>query len=283
MVEMSQNSWLTRRLSSLTTVQTGGENFRSAQPDRFGCVLIHGWAGSPAEMRPVGDCLAAQGIDVLGVRLPGHGTSHWDFGRYGHQDWLQAVEQALEEYFQEKDRVVLCGFSMGGLIALRLAAEHADDPRIVGLVTMSAPLQFRQGRGARRAHLARIWHRLRTRQPYLRKPDAATQLVNYNLVGPRAVLELMRLIAGTAPLLDRIHQPILILQSFNDPTVPPFNAELIYNRVRSREKHLVWVNESGHLITVDLDAETVAQEVAQFVRRLRDSVVERAPEGALAR
>ena len=107
---MSQDGWLTRRLAGLTTVRTGGETFRSVQADRFGCLLIHGWAGSPAEMRPIGEYLASQGIDVLGVRLPGHGTSHWDLGRYRHQDWLSAVEQNLAEYCQEKDHVVLCGF-----------------------------------------------------------------------------------------------------------------------------------------------------------------------------
>lgn len=267
---MSPDRILSEWLAGPATVRGGGETFRSARADPFGCLLIHGWAGSPAEMRPVGDYLANQGIDVFGIRLPGHGTSHWDLGRYRSQDWLDAAAGALDRYLTEKDRVVLCGFSMGGAIALRLAAERARDRRIAGIVTLSTPLQFRRGPAARRALLKRLWRRLLVGRPHTRKPDAAAQLVNYQVVGPRAVVELMRLIAATTPLLGQIHQPILIVQSLNDQTVPAFNAELIYNRVGSTDKHLVWVNESGHLITVDYDADTVAEEVGRFVRRLHD-------------
>lgn len=266
---MNGPSWPTDRLIDRAIVRTGGQAFRAAHPDRFGCLLIHGWAGSPAEMRPVGEALAARGIDVLGVRLAGHGTSHWDLGRYRQADWIASAEDALEAYLREKDRVVLCGFSMGGVIALRLAAERSADPRIVGLATLSAPLRFRRGPEAYRATLQRLWRRLREGRPHTQKPDAGADLVNYPIVPPRAVVELMRLIAGTTPLLDRIHQPILIIQSLNDQTVPAFNAELIYNQVSSQEKHLVWVSESGHLITVDYDADTVAEEVRAFVDQRR--------------
>ncbi|HEX2170973.1 MAG TPA: alpha/beta fold hydrolase, partial [Dehalococcoidia bacterium] len=185
--------WLAHRLAGEAIVRAGGEMFRRPQPDRFGCLLIHGWAGSPAEMRPIGDYLTEHGIDVLGIRLAGHGTSTWDLNRYDEQDWLDSVEQAIEDYLREKDRIVLCGFSMGGLLTLRKAAERADDPRIAGVVTLSAPIQFRRGPGVRRATLGRLWRRLRTRRPLTMKPDAGHQLVSYNLVTPRAIVNLLRL------------------------------------------------------------------------------------------
>jgi carboxylesterase len=46
----------------------------SAEPFYFpggktGCLLVHGFTGSPKEMRWMGEYLAGQGYTVLGVRL----------------------------------------------------------------------------------------------------------------------------------------------------------------------------------------------------------------------
>lgn len=262
--------WLARWLAREAPVRPGAETFRSARPDRFGCLLIHGWAGSPAEMRPIADHLIGRGIDVLAVRLAGHGTSLWDLNRYTERDWVASVDRALDEYLREKDRIVVCGFSMGGLLALRTAATRSADPRLAAVVALSAPVQFRRGPEARRVALRALWQRVRTGRPHSFKPDAADALVSYDVVGPRAVLHLTRLMAETVPLLPRVHQPLLIVQSLNDRTVPAFNAEIVYRRVASREKHLTWVTESGHLLTVDYEAETVTGEVGEFVRRIRD-------------
>lgn len=267
--------WITARLARSPSVRAGGETFRKAQPDRFGCLLIHGWAGSPSEMRPVGEYLAGHGIDVLGVRLAGHGTSLWDLHQYTHHDWIDSASRALTGYLKEKDNVIICGFSMGGVIALRLAAEFAGDPRIAGIVTLATPLRFRQGPEARRAFVRRIWRRLLEGRPHATNPESTKSLVNYNIVSPRSVIELMRLISGTVPRLGEIHQPILVVQSFGDQTVPAFNAELIYNEVGSAEKSIVWLNESGHMITVDHDADTVAEAVGRFVFDRRNRVTER--------
>jgi carboxylesterase len=40
-----------------------------------GCLLIHGFTGTPQNIRPLGDFLARRGLTVLAPRLHGHGTS----------------------------------------------------------------------------------------------------------------------------------------------------------------------------------------------------------------
>ena len=50
---------------------------KTAEPFYFpgnstGCLLIHGFTGTPKEMRPLGDFLADKGYSVLGIRLSGH-------------------------------------------------------------------------------------------------------------------------------------------------------------------------------------------------------------------
>lgn len=43
-----------------------------------GCLLTHGFSGSPFEMRELGEYLAEKGVSVLCKPLPGHGTTPHD-------------------------------------------------------------------------------------------------------------------------------------------------------------------------------------------------------------
>jgi alpha-beta hydrolase superfamily lysophospholipase len=43
--------------------------------DRGACLLIHGFTGTPWDVRPLGEALSAAGISVQAPRLPGHGTT----------------------------------------------------------------------------------------------------------------------------------------------------------------------------------------------------------------
>lgn len=57
--------------------------------------MIHGFTGSPASIRPIGEWLAAQGLSVLGVRLPGHGTSPDDLASTRWTDWAAEADANL--------------------------------------------------------------------------------------------------------------------------------------------------------------------------------------------
>jgi len=72
----------------------------SAEPflhvgDRVGCLIVHGFTGTPYEMRPLGDYLFEEGHTVLGVRLAGHATDPTDLSRIRWRDWLMTIEDGL--------------------------------------------------------------------------------------------------------------------------------------------------------------------------------------------
>jgi len=86
------------------------------------CLLLHGLTGSPAEMRPVGEALAAAGFRAVGPLLPGHGTTPEDLDITTRADLVQAAESALLS-LEGARRIFLCGLSVGGLLAIHLAAR----------------------------------------------------------------------------------------------------------------------------------------------------------------
>src|SRR3989442_7987488 len=104
-----------------------------------GVLLLHGFSGSPLEMTPLADALARVGWETSIVRLAGHGTSPDDLARVTWQEWVASAREAYQDLRRRCRRVALVGLSMGGALALYLAA--ADPPAAV--VTISAPVRIR--------------------------------------------------------------------------------------------------------------------------------------------
>ena len=96
---------------------------------RPACLLIHGFTGTPWDVRPLGEALARAGHAVRAVRLPGHGTTPRAMLEAGAPDWLLACDEALAEL--PGTQVAVAGLSLGALLALVLAARH---PRRVAAV-----------------------------------------------------------------------------------------------------------------------------------------------------
>lgn len=125
--------------------------FEPAQPNQsnvnnVGVLCIHGFTGSPNDMRPLGEALARQGYSAYAPVLPGHGGLPHKIKGYGWHDWVEAARDALRKLCKTHAHVFIAGLSMGGLITLHLAAsEHQcamPEGRVLpirGIVVLAAP------------------------------------------------------------------------------------------------------------------------------------------------
>src|SRR5665811_680265 len=100
-----------------------------------GCLLVHGFTGTPQNVRPLADYLARRGLAVSAPRMPGHGTTVADLDRTGPEDWLGAAEHALTELRERCSTVFVAGISLGGTLTLELARRH---PHRAGVVVRAA-------------------------------------------------------------------------------------------------------------------------------------------------
>lgn len=93
---------------------------------RGGVLLIHGFPGSPAEVRRIGEALAESGWRAQGILLPGFGLDIPNLNLRRRSDWVGAAQAAWDELRAACRPAVLLGYSMGGAVALNLASSLQD-------------------------------------------------------------------------------------------------------------------------------------------------------------
>lgn len=240
------------------------EPFHFPGDRRVGVLLVHGWSGSPAEMRGLGQYLAGQGLTVSGVRLPGHGTDARELQTVTWPQWVAACGQRLTALQQTCERVFIAGLSMGGLLSLYVAATAR--PPVAGVVAMSAPIYFKnwQITVLPVAKHAVRWH---TKGPSdLIDPTAQERLWHYPRVPTHSIHQMSVLAREVRRLLPRLAGPLLIMQGRHDRTIHPGCGAYLYEHAGSADKALVYYENSGHGIVEDTEREAVWARAYEFIR-----------------
>ena len=104
-----------------------------------GVLLMHGFAGSAAHMRPLAERLVQQGFGVRTINLPGHATTMDDMRRCSWQDWLNAAKEAFREMKEQYRFVSVTGLSMGGCLTLMIAESRTEEKDVMTCLLYTSP------------------------------------------------------------------------------------------------------------------------------------------------
>ncbi|MBC8098944.1 MAG: alpha/beta fold hydrolase [Armatimonadetes bacterium] len=94
-------------------------------------LLVHGFPGTPDEMRPTAEVLHAAGWTTHALLLPGFGADINTLRERTTDQWLTAVIEALTALKRQHTSVMLVGHSMGAALAIKAAAQTPVDGLIV--------------------------------------------------------------------------------------------------------------------------------------------------------
>ncbi|MGW2370055.1 alpha/beta hydrolase [Streptomyces sp. NPDC001667] len=247
----------------------GAEPFRH-DGGEVGVLVCHGFTGSPQSVRPWAGHLAERGLTVSLPLLPGHGTRWQDMQLTGWQDWYAEVDRALGELRERCSEVFVCGLSMGGALALRLAARHGD--AVKGIVVVN-PANKVHGLGAKALPVVR--HLVPSRRGIasdIAKPG--NEELGYDRVPLHAAHSFRRFLRMLDGELPQVTQPLLLMHSPEDHVVPPVDSARILARVSSRDVTERLLERSYHVATLDHDAEIIFEETFAFISRLSAGVGE---------
>lgn len=228
-----------------------------------GVLLLHGFTGSPSEMKLYGRYLNELGYTVLAIRLPGHGTCLLDMERATAADWFAAALDGYALLSGVCRQVAAAGLSMGALLALWLGTVRP----VSHIVSLAAPIFIREARELhklppREAARGRFLPKICRRLPGI-PPDCC---VSYRAMPLVSVHELLAVIEAVKAALPRVRAPLLVAQSQRDHTVEPESAAYILGHVGSADKRLLWLRYSGHRLPIDLEREKVFAQTGDFLR-----------------
>jgi carboxylesterase len=230
-----------------------------------GCLLIHGFTGTPKEMRWMGEYLSKQGFTVLGIRLAGHATNPEDMRRSSWRDWVASVEDGITILRAATRKVYTIGLSMGGVLSLIAARRYP----ITGAVAISTPFDMPPDwRLPFIKPLSVFIRNVSKGQPDWQNPEAAKDHAEYTYYPSASILQLRALLAEMRRDLAGVNVPVLLVHSKMDKGVAPANLDRIYTSLGKIDKTRFVVEHSGHVVIREPDRELVFKATADFIRRV---------------
>ncbi len=252
--------------------------------NKTGCLLIHGFTGTPKEMRWMGEYLNREhGFTCLGVRLAGHATRPKDMIRSRWTDWTASVEDGYHLLRGMSDRIYLIGLSMGGALSLLMstrldARPEGADRRIKGVVVMSTPYEMPEEHPAWQM---RLYSYFKAYAPKSKEEPGSSWFdkaayadhISYPLNPVRSAVELKTLLGKMRAVLPKVRVPVLMIHSKDDHYVLPENLERIYADLGASDKTKLYITGSGHVVSRDAARESIFKVAAEFILRIEQNEI----------
>lgn len=233
----------------------------SFQGGPVGILLLHGWSGNPASLRPMGEWLAERGYTVVCPRIPGHGTTWQDLETRKWTEWTGEAERALADISSRCQTVVAAGLSVGSALAFHLAATEPD--RLAGVVAISPYLVEPR---LRFAPVVRLFRRtVKGIGNDIKKPGQNEY--PYDQLPVKGLGQLGQMLSEIVRELPRVRVPVLVLASPQDHVARRGTAEFLMDQLGTENKEMVVLPDSYHVATLDNDAETIFERTHEFATR----------------
>jgi carboxylesterase len=204
---------------------------------------------------------AAAGYTVSVPRLPGHGTSVEDMLTTDWNDWTTACDEAFDELATRCDQVAVIGLSMGGGIAVHLAALHPD---VTAFVFINPWIK----------HQGMEWEEL---AETLLASGVETYDSSGSDVKKQGVVETSYAVTPVAPALSALRAtldvnakltsitaPSLLFTSTEDHVVAVDNGDELVNKSNGPVER-IWLENSYHVATLDNDKELIESTTLSFL------------------
>lgn len=249
------------------------------------CVVLafSGLRSTHLELQPLLKRLNSEGYSVFVPHLTGYGFSRNPaVGTW--QQWLNAAVAHFDDLAERYQQVVVCGLSMGATLALAVAAERGD--RVAAVVPLSTTLHYDGWNTpwyrflSPLGYFTPLRHRMVIREfspfglkderlrAWIERQVAAEPItaVGASALSLPALHEAARLMRHTRRSLGRVTAPVQLVHSLHDDIAHIRSAYRVQKNVSSRDVRLLKLDNSYHMVTLDLEKASVARMVMEFLR-----------------
>ncbi|MDQ7032477.1 MAG: alpha/beta fold hydrolase [Desulfonauticus sp.] len=243
------------------------------------CLLLHGFGGSPFELKELESFLQNHNISTLLPCLPGHNTNVNDFAKTNYSHWLAKAKACLRQLQQDNKPVVVVGFSMGGTLALNLAQEDKVDALIIIAAPVFLTRIFPPLASDWRLFFVPILKHIKPFFPVKASNPQSRQIAPWQgyegcvaLWPLDSFLKNMKIVKQH---LNKITCPLQAIYSITDKTVPLENAYYILRHINSSLKQLCLLKireniTSAHMLPTHQETKLfVFHNVLEFIKNFQ--------------
>ncbi|WP_218220195.1 carboxylesterase [Nesterenkonia sp. Act20] len=229
----------------------------------MGIAVFHGFTSTPASMEPVAESLREAGFTVDLPLLPGHGTRWQELNSTSRHQIMRAALASYDRLAARCVGVATVGLSMGGSLALHVAAHR----RVEAVGVINPGLRLAPLTGPAAWALGRLRPTVASIAGDIAKPGVIEEA--YAQTPLRAVVQLDRLFAQVRrelPELRRRATPVMLFRSGTDDVLPPSSADTLIKALGEDQLQVVDLPRSRHVATLDYEAETIQRHLRDFLR-----------------
>lgn len=237
--------------------------------DTRAALLLHGFGDTPQSLARQAHALHARGWTVVAPLLPGHGRTLEDFQRSNAAQWAACAREAYDTLTESHASVAVVGLSMGGALAVRVVAEAARAPSALVLIVPYLDLSANARAWTTLWPIWSLWRAWVPGNPIasIHDPNARRESLGYGSATPRLLRELRRVVERATSVASRVATPTLAIFSTGDYRVSPEGARRAFAAIGAADKAIHWVTRSGHVVTVDYDADEVSDRLIDWLER----------------
>ena len=198
---------------------------------KTGVLFIHGFTGGTFEVQPLINYLRTRTDWLIAVRPCRDMASQLDLRKGSANSWMMEAELAIRKLQRKVDRVIVVGFSMGGLIAMYLSLRY----RVDKLVLLSAAAKYISPRHLLKMSDVMLAESITKKYP----PNTFYHLYDYKLTHTplRATFEFLRIVKMVEPYYNQINTPVCLVQGMKDDIVPFSSAEHFTKRLAPKKRY----------------------------------------------
>ncbi|MFH0879214.1 MAG: alpha/beta fold hydrolase [Lentisphaerota bacterium] len=271
-VAARQARWERQVTRDVHGLRAGCEEFTTGQGSTA-LLMIHGFGDSPAVFGPFASRLAALGFSCRALRLPGAGLPVELARSATHDQWIQAIDDAVFALRKQHAAVWLVGHSLGGALATEYVLSNSN--QVDGLILLAPLVEvssdrspflppetwFRLGQ-----HLHLFVDTLENYFPLdVHDPKARAQVVKERFIPLSQYTELFATVSNIRNQSTRLRLPLLVFLADDDHVIDSLAAERYYAQAQSASARIRWIPNAGHVIPMDYGWQAVADEIAGFV------------------
>ena len=220
-------------------------------------LIIHGFAGGTYDEEPLANYLElSPKFDVFSFTLPGHDVK--DKRKATKEEWIDASEKQLKFLIDNGYKTIyLVGHSMGGVIATHLAKTHKEVKRLVLVAPAFTSLASKEEGGLLGAVL---------KIPDIIKAYSYNEFfTRVNKLPLRSEKEFFKLIDEYKNDIFDINIPTMFVHGTKDQLVPIKSSEKLYDKLKSKKKVFITVNDYYHDVFKGEKCENICFYIKRFL------------------